>query len=451
MILGNLSIRLRLTLWYAVVLMVILSIISLGTYFFIRSRLESMERGKLDSGYATVETVLRSSGGDISDIYHLGQESMFQLVQDGRIVYQTLTWQDRLWSETEKDESFGKSGLWQSPEGTLYWLKKGKELVFGFEIIFAQDITSTIENLKNLAVILMAGIPFALILAVLGGYFLAGHALSPVKAITRKASEINAESLSERLPVQNPGDEIGRLASVFNDTFARLESSFQQLRRFTSDASHELRTPLTSIRSVGEVALQGPMDRKSCQEAIGSMLEETERLTQLVNSLLTLARGDAGKANLNPHPLDIGVLVAEVVEELRVLSEEKAQTLSTSFQPSVIVTADEATLRQAVSNVLHNAIVHTPKEGHIEVHTKKAEDGNAVIDIIDDGPGIPEPERTRVFDRFYRVNGTRSRKEGGIGLGLAIAQWAVKANAGVIAFFDREGPGAFCRITLPSD
>ena len=449
MILGNLSIRLRLTIWYAVVLMVILSIISLGTYFFIRSRMESMERGKLDSSFATVETVVKSSGGDISDIYHLGQESMFQLARDGRVVYQTLTWQDRLWSGTEKDERFDKSGSWHSPDGSLYWLKKGMEAVFGFEIIFAKDVTSTMEHIKSLAVILMAGIPFALILAVLGGNFLAGRALSPVKAITRKASEINAESLSERLPVQNPGDEIGRLASVFNDTFARLDSSFRQLRRFTSDASHELRTPLTSIRSVGEVALQGPMDRKSCQEAIGSMLEETERLTQLVDSLLTLARGDAGKANLAPHLLDLSALVGDVVEELRILSEEKNQTLSTSFRSSVMVTADEPTLRQAVSNVLHNAIVYTPKGGHIEVHTAKTEDGNAVIDIIDDGPGIPGSERTKVFDRFYRVKGARSREEGGVGLGLAIAQWAVKANAGAIAFLDREGPGVLCRITLP--
>jgi len=179
------------------------------------------------------------------------------------------------------------------------------------------------------------------------------------------------------------------------------------------------------------------------------MLEETERLTQLVDSLLTLARGDAGKANLAPHLLDLNALVGEVVEDLRILSEEKNQTLSTSFRSSVMVTADEPTLRQAVSNVLHNAIVYTPKGGHIEVHTAKAEDGNAVIDIIDDGPGIPESERTKVFDRFYRVKGARSREEGGVGLGLAIAQWAVKANAGAIAFLDREGPGALCRITLP--
>ena len=451
MILGNLSIRLRLTLWYTAVLMVILFVISLGSYLFMRNRLESEARSRLDNGYATVETVIRNSSGDLMDVYHLGQESLFQLTRDGSVVYQTLTWQDRLWAGTPTDKRFDESHSWKSPEGSLFWLKKGIENNSGFEIIFAEDVTSTMEYIKGLAVILMAGIPFALILAVLGGYFLAGRALSPVKAITRKAREINAESLSERLPIQNPYDEIGHLASVFNDTLARLDISFQQLRRFTSDASHELRTPLTSIRSVGEVALQGSMDRKSCQEAIGSMLEETERLTHLVDNLLTLARGDAEKASLTPQSIDVSVLVREVVEELRILTEEKNQTLSSDFQSSVMVTADEGTLRQAVSNVLHNAIIHTQIEGHIEVITAKAEDGNAVIDIIDNGPGIPESERTKVFERFYRISGARSRKEGGVGLGLAIARWAVEANGGAIAFLDKKGPGIHCRITLPAD
>lgn len=450
MILGNLSIRLRLTLWHTVVLMAILSVVSFGTYFFMRNRLESMAWSKLDSGYATVEAVIKNSGGDLIDVYHLGQSSIFQLARDGRVVYQTLAWQDRLGKGTLKSESFDVYGLLHLTEGSIYWLKKGIEPEYGYEVIFAQDATSTTESIKSLAVILIVGIPCALILAILGGYFLAGRALSPVKAVTRKAREITAERLSERLPVLNPRDEIGRLASVFNDTLARLDSSFQHLRRFTSDASHELRTPLTSIRSVGEVALQGSMDRKSCQETIGSMLEETERLTQLVDSLLTLARGDAGKAELTPRSLDLSVLVGEVVDELRILAEEKNQALSMSFQPSVMVTADKATIRQAVSNVLHNAIMYTQKGGHIEVQTAKTEDKKAIIDIIDDGPGIPEPERTKVFERFYRVNRGRSRSEGGAGLGLAIARWAVEANGGVIAFREKESAGILCRITLPA-
>jgi len=449
MILGRSSIRLRLTLWNAAVLMIILVVVSLGSFLFMRNRLESIARSRLDNGYSSVETVVKSSGGELSDIYHLGQENLFQLSQAGRVIYQTLTWQDIIGSGTPLDAQFEDSGSWRSPNGSLYRLKKGMEPVSGYEIVFAQDITSAKATLRSLAVILTAGVPFALILAVLGGYFLAGRALSPVKAITKKASEINAENLSERLPVPNPRDEIGRLASVFNETLARLDGSFQQLQRFTSDASHELRTPLTSIRSVGEVALQGSPDASSCQEAISSMLEETERLTHLVDSLLTLARGDAGKTEFARRALDLSVLAAEVVEELRVLAEEKNQTLSSEFQPTVMVTADQPTFRQAVVNVLHNAIIYTPEEGHIEVRTTKTDEGKAVIDFIDDGPGIPECERSKVFERFYRVRQGRSRTDGGVGLGLSIAQWAVEANGGTIAFLDKKGPGAHCRITLP--
>ena len=451
MILRNLSIRLRLTLWNTLVLMIILSVISFGGYFFMRNRLESLAWSRLDTSYATVESVIRNSGGDLIDIFHLGQETLFQLSKGGEVVYQTVTWQEGLGIDALKGKMFDVYGSLRSTEGSVYWLQKGLEPENGLEIIIAQDVTSTIENIRNLVIILIAGISCALILAILGGYFLAGRALSPVNTITRKAGEINAESLSKRLPVQNPHDEIGHLASVFNDTLARLDSSFTQLRRFTSDASHELRTPLTSIRSVGEVALQGPMDRKSCQDAIGSMLEETERLTQLVDSLLTLARGDAGKTNLTPSSLDLSLLAEEVVEELRILAEDKNQSLSFSFTSSVLVTADKATLRQAVSNILHNAIIHTPSGGHVEVRTEKTEGGNAVIDIIDDGPGIHESERARVFERFYRVNGARTRKEGGTGLGLAIARWAVEINSGTITFLDREIQGTHCRVILPAE
>jgi signal transduction histidine kinase len=282
-----------------------------------------------------------------------------------------------------------------------------------------------------------------------GGYFLAGRVLSPVKAVTRKAREIGADRLSERLPVENPDDEIGQLTAAFNETLSRLEASFERLRRFTADASHELRTPLTSMRSVGEVAMQGPPDSASCREAIVSMLEEIQRVTRLAENLLTLARGDSGKAQLTPCALDLSALVGEVAEELSVLAEEKSQVLSTAFQPALMPTVDRMTLRQAISNILHNAIQHTPREGRIEIRTGRVGSGQVAIDIIDNGPGIAESERARVFERFYRLDRSRSRKEGGFGLGLAIAQRAVELNGGTIGFLDKEGSGAWCRIVLP--
>jgi heavy metal sensor kinase len=450
MILQKLNIRHRLILWNTAVLMVILVVVFLGIYFFMHNRLESMVQSRLESGYKTIEDVIINSRGDICDFYHLGQNILFQVRQDGKTVYQTEMWKEAQWTAALEGKDFDSMASIQSEEGRLYKLKRGTVPEYDLEVTFALDATDSIESNRNLALILIAGLPSALILALLGGYFLAGRALSPIKTITRKAQEITAENLSERLPVQNPHDEIGHLASVFNATLARLESSFQQLRRFTADASHELRTPLTSIRSVGEVALQKSSDQKTYQEAIGSMLEETERLTHLVDNLLVLARSDAGKANLALRSTDIGVLVGAVVDELRVLAEEKNQTLSTSFQPLVMATIDEATIRQALSNVLHNAIMYTQQGGQIDVLTSKTEDGHAIVDIIDNGPGIPASDRSKVFERFYRIDKARSRTKGGVGLGLPIARWAVEINKGAIAFQDKNGPGTHCRITLPA-
>jgi len=449
MTLRKLSIRLRLTLWYAVILMVILVIIASGIYLFMQNKLESMVLSKLDIGYATVETVIRNSRGDLYDVVHLGHDSHFYITRNGEPAYLTKAW-DSANLPTELDRlNFDPYGLWSSPEGRLYKLKRGTITAYGFELVFAQEATEIQDSLRILATILLAGIPCAVILALVGGYFLAGRALSPINAVTLKAREITAENLSERLPVSNPNDEIGRLAAVFNNTLARLERSFEQLRRFTADASHELRTPLTSIRSVGEVALQGPQDRDSYREVIGSMLEETERLTRLVDNLLTLARGDSGRVQLTRRPLDLVVLVVDVVDELRILAEEKSQVLSMHNRPSIMVTAHSATIRQAVTNILHNAIRYTQQEGHIDVMSTTTDDGHAVVEITDDGPGIPEPERARIFERFYRVDEARSRAQGGAGLGLAIARWAVEANKGHIEFCHKKGPGSCCRITLP--
>ena len=188
----------------------------------------------------------------------------------------------------------------------------------------AIEETSLRDTLWTLALILAMGIPFAVGLAIAGGYFLAGRVLAPVGAMADKAREITAESLTERLPVDNAEDEFGRLATVFNDTLSRLHDAFERLRRFTADASHELRTPLTAMRSVGEVALQNPLDPGAYRDVIGSMLEEVDRLTRLVESLLTLTRADSGKVLMAPQTLDLGAVAANVIDQLRVLADEKA-------------------------------------------------------------------------------------------------------------------------------
>jgi heavy metal sensor kinase len=293
------------------------------------------------------------------------------------------------------------------------------------------------------------GIPIALAAAGLGGYLLARRALSPVEAMTRQAAKISGESLSERLPVENPEDELGQLARVLNQSLDRLQAAFQQLRRFTADASHELRTPLTAVRSVGEVAMQDRRATEEYREAIGSMLEEVDRLTRLVDSLLVLSRTDAGPLSLNRMWLPLGDMVQEAVSLVEVLAEEKGQKVLVDAAP-LAVSADRLILRQALINLLDNAIKYSPPGATIAIRTRMRHPREIVVEVVDHGPGISSQHRHKVFERFYRVDPARSRDQGGAGLGLAIADWAVKAHGGSIELESEEGRGSTFRIVLPA-
>jgi heavy metal sensor kinase len=442
------GIRLRLTLSYIAVLLLILLALSLVIYQLMRDRVETMIEAEVDTGYATVESVLINSGGDIYDLVHLGDDELILLLMNSEPEYQTPGW-DRAGLPVER-AGLGFEGYarWTPANGRTYMARKGSIPEYRYTLYYAKDITDAAAIPGELALILVTAGALAASLSIIGGYLLAGRALAPVQAITDKARSISAESLSERLPVPHEKDEIGRLAAVFNDTLSRLESSFESLKRFTADASHELRTPLTSIRSVGEVALRGPVDTDAYGEAISSMLEETERLTRLVEELLVLARGDASPAGLRRMPIELRDVVMGVFEELQILATEKAQKMSFGYGDGLIVSADRSTMTLALSNVIHNAIRYTPVGGQIAIHTG-TDDGNAYVEIRDSGPGIPDAEREKVFERFYRVDRSRSSGEGGFGLGLAIARWAVEANGGRIAFIDSGDRGSICRITLP--
>jgi heavy metal sensor kinase len=265
--------------------------------------------------------------------------------------------------------------------------------------------------------------------------------------MAERARSITAERLKDRLPVHND-DELGRLASVFNETLTRLESSFEQMRRFTADASHELRTPLTAIRTVGEVSLRGRRDEVAYREIIGSMLEEVDRLSRLVDRLLTLSRADMGEEKLVVDVIDLAELAEGVREQLEVLAEEKQQTIIVERPVSLRWSGDPVVLRQALMNLLDNAIKYSPIGSQIIIRVAEDVEG-ATVDVIDSGPGIPAELQRRIFDRFYRVDKSRSRDQGGTGLGLSIAKSAVELNGGQLTLERTSGSGSRFRITLP--
>ena len=300
-------------------------------------------------------------------------------------------------------------------------------------------------ELRQLVLVFALGLPLAVAVAGLGGYTLARRALLPVERMTERARSITAERLSARLPVEHPDDEMGRLATVFNQTLGRLESSFDQMRRFTADVSHELRTPLTAIRSVGEVGLREHRDETAYRGIIGSMLEEVDRLASLVDRLLTLSRAEMGHAKLSRDAVDLSALADDVVSHLSVLAEEKRQTLSIDRQASPVVSADRLVLRQALINLVDNAIKFTPASGQVRIRiTQTPQD--AVVEVIDSGPGISIEARERIFDRFYRANDANGS---GTGLGLSLAKGAVEALGGHLTLAATGAGGTSFRISIP--
>ncbi len=282
--------------------------------------------------------------------------------------------------------------------------------------------------------------PVMIAIAAVAGYRMSRRTLAPVQQITAQAERITSSNLHERIPVSNTGDELDHLAEVFNQTMARLEQSFQQLRQFTADASHELRTPLAAIRSVGEVGLERNGTREEYRELVGSMLEEVNRLTRLVDDLLMIARADSGVIQLKYSTIDLSALTRDTVTLLEPLADEKDQTLAFFSAGVVPIRVDPAILRQAIINVLHNAIKYSPSASAISIVVGQ----DATLTIEDAGAGIPAEHAARIFDRFYRIDQGRSRDAGGFGLGLSIAKWAVNANGGTI-----NASGSAFRISVP--
>ncbi len=295
----------------------------------------------------------------------------------------------------------------------------------------------------------IAGFGLCLAVAAWGGHRLARRALRPMERLVEQAASITADRLVHGLEVERADDEVGVLATAFNDTMSRLGVSFEQARRFSADASHELRTPVTAIRTVGQVALQAGPNAGVAQyrDAIGSMVEETERLTSLLDTLLLLSRADAGQIEMSRAPVALDALVQDVVAQCEVLAEEKGQTLTVDTVP-VIVSGDAGLLRLAITNLIDNAIRFTPDGGRIAVRVA-APPEQASVEVQDSGPGIAPQHLSRLFDRFYRVDPVRSRPTGGTGLGLSIVQWAIALHDGHVRVDSTLGAGSTFRIEMP--
>ena len=448
------SVRVRLTLWYVGVMLAVLAVYASAVYTFVSDNSSQLLDERLHDDFDWASDMLaQTPDGSIAPYEETGEgvSPWLQVYSlDGELLYETPEARRNPVPDSETVAAQADERIVTVP-GIIppFRVMSGGARIGGRPVVVqvARSEGSINQDLRQLLYILLLGLPIAVAAAGVGGYLLARRALAPVDSMAERARMIHAERLNDRLPVDNPHDELGRLATIFNETLTRLESSFDQMRRFTADASHELRTPLTAIRSVGEVGLRGRRDEAAYREIIGSMLEEVDRLALLVDRLLTLSRADTGKAQLSVDIVDMAELAEEVAEQLGVLAEEKEQSVNVRFDTVPRWIGDRVVLRQALLNLVDNAIKYSPVGGKIEIRVAQSPEG-IWIDVTDTGPGIPADLQSRIFDRFYRVDKARSRDNGGTGLGLAIAKWAVEVNGGRLTLEPTNGIGSCFRITL---
>lgn len=314
----------------------------------------------------------------------------------------------------------------------------------------AEPLSVIEEGLRRLRRDFFAGVPVVLLLASLGGYFLARKSLSPITSMNRQTQSISAGNLSSRLDVTNPRDELGRFAATINDLLTRLENSFSEQQRFIADASHELRTPLAVLRGETEVALNRTRSVSEYQKSLSLIKEEAERLSRIVEDLFTLARQPIdAPAALIKEPLSLNEAVRDCVRAAQVLAIRKGVKLNTEDDsPALVLHGDEELIKRMILNLLDNAVKYTLEGGEVSLRLAR-QNGHAQIVVRDTGIGIPPADQPHVFDRFYRVDKARSRALGGAGLGLSIVQWIVDAHGGRIAVESTPGKGSAFTVELP--
>jgi heavy metal sensor kinase len=302
--------------------------------------------------------------------------------------------------------------------------------------------------LQRLLLLLFILLPIALAASLAAGWWLAGQALKPVGAITEAAQRIAAGDLSGRLVVPSARDELGTLAVTFNEMIAKLDASFQEIRRFSADASHELRTPLTVMKGETELALRRARPVEDYKLVLESNLEEIDRLTRIVDELLFLSRADLGEVKMAALPVRLDELVRDVQQQAGVLGQERGIQIALGSLMSATILGDELRLRELLINLVDNAVKYSKPGGRVDVGLV-TDGGQVRLTVADQGIGIEPEALPRLFDRFYRTSGARAHAKQGTGLGLSICKWVAESHKGGIEVQSRLGEGSRFTVTLP--
>ncbi|MGH2542672.1 MAG: sensor histidine kinase, partial [Ardenticatenaceae bacterium] len=451
--------RIRLTLWYSISLGLILLLFATFLYGQLRrSLLAQVDRGlevvaaqsliTLDAederlAFQPVESdaeavrqlnddfVVYLLAPDGSTWDRLGSDDDAPLVTTPAAGYTTVASGDEPWRVYSQPVSIG---------GTDGWLQ------------VVQELEPVEQTLRSLLAQMLFGVPVAIVLAGIGGFFLASRALRPMDRITRTAQAIHADDLRQRIGYTGPADEIGRLAATLDNMLARLQTAFERERRFTGDAAHELRTPLAALKGRIGVTLSQPRHPSAYVKTLQEMEQQVDRLVRLSNDLLFMARLDQGQPHAQSERIDLGDFLGAIIDQVRPLAEAKAIHLIERIPPGIVIQGQMDLLIRLFLNLLDNAVKYTPVNGQVTVQAQK-QAYHVRIEIRDTGPGIAASYLPHLFERFYRVEDDRSRHaqdngHRGAGLGLAIAHEIVRAHGGTLSVQSEEGEGTIFFVQL---
>jgi two-component system, OmpR family, sensor kinase len=461
-----LPIRWRLTLFIALAIGAILLVLGVALFILLSEALLSTVEDTAERRAEEAADIIRSGQTlQADDVKELTLDGVFVIIRnrEGKVLYDALNLtksgaEDRVWKKALVDRGHHASGRIEfsrvdapdyiyavrarTPQGRARVVEAGK------------SYKSALEDVREIGVILAAGIGVALVLSIGGAYLLAGTALQPVEAVTATAREMEEGDLAERLPVANPKDEIGRLTTTINGLLARLDAAFRRReetlsrqRRFAADASHELRTPLTSIsghaRMLDEWALEG--DKETARRSVGTIRREAGKMRGLVESLLTLTRGDEG-APIEVGRYDLGAVAKEATETARAAADGRVSVEFVPNEHEVTATFDRGRVLQVASILLDNAVKYTHDGGSVTASVGE-EDGSVALAVSDTGIGISEEQLPLIFERFHRADPSRS--EGSAGLGLSIARQIAESHGGQIRAQSTPGTGSTFTLLLP--
>jgi signal transduction histidine kinase len=449
------SLRVRLVLWSLLVNALLLIGLGSGVGLVLRE----IQYGQMDDRLRISAAELTRSVqiDDLqvtirpSELTELADRGVFGWVVDpsGKILKtfgqaSSLPWPG-LWAPASfRDLTLGSSEvrLYQQAPG-----QAGSRIAGGISLVLATSRDPAERTSRAVLLILSVAIPLGLAVAAAGAMFLAGRALAPISTITAQARRIGRANLSERLALPGPRDEVGQLADTFDDMLDRLQAAFEHERQFLADASHELRTPLGLLRMQIDLAQSRPRDAATLTAMVRAMGDDVDRMTRLVEAMLALTRLES--AQTPPAPVDLCDVLGGLVGQLQPLALERQITLALDGPAEAIVLGDRDRLVQLFLNLLDNALKYTPAGGHVRTCVQRAAAGWQT-QVADSGPGIDPEHLPHLFDRFYRVDTSRARATGGLGLGLAIAQTIAHQHGGAIVVESCAGQGTTFTVTLPS-